>query len=338
MAARSGAAPAVAPAHVPAAPAAIEQLHPPTKAASVSPAYVDNLPDDDGDDAPFGVSDLAAPVAIEEAPVEAPPVTATVTQLRPPSRPQGTSGLRTPLPQYDPTRTLTQRDLVMARLKVSQAMSKVNQDDIVRMGNWYHTISQENLGQTVIVVPIDMRMSRSYFVDGQGVLCRSFDMVQGEGTPGLQCDGTEEERYTAKESERGCPLRLWKRTEGKNIKPPCGISYNYPVLLLDPDDLAEGPTRRAMLSLRGSASKTARMLNTLVTDGDRLGDLHWYEAVFELSLDTETNSRGQRYFVPTIRYLGRAEGSVAERARAFFGQWNPESVRATYEASADDDE
>jgi hypothetical protein len=153
-------------------------------------------------------------------------------------------------PVHDLSRELSTNDVIMPKLKLSQAMSKVNTDDVVRQGNWYVSTTNENLQQDVYIVPVDMQMSYSKFEPGVGVVCRSFDLLHGEGDPGILCEGTEEERATKPPHERGCPFRLWGKDEatGKSIPPKCGKNYNYPVMILDPDDLENGKPTLALLS------------------------------------------------------------------------------------------
>jgi hypothetical protein len=218
------------------------------------------------------------------------------------------------LPRRDLSRELDQRDMVMPKLKISQAMSAVNTAHAtsggstgVQQGNWYVSTSGKNLGKTVYIVPIDMRKSRSLFVTGHGVMCRSFDMVQGEGDPGGLCEGTEEQMYERTEKDRGCPLRLWQRDEetGRNIPPKCGVSYNYPVLILDPEDMQGGRTQPALLSLRSTAAATAKQINTIVTEGN-LADPVWHEVILKLTVEPKSNTRGT-FFVPTVEYVDATE-------------------------------
>lgn len=241
------------------------------------------------------------------------------------------------LPVADPTRQIDPADIVMPKLRLSQAMSKVNADDVVRQGNYYHSTLNDNLGKSVKVIVVDMRKSRSYFQTGQGVLCRSFDLRQGEGDPGLLCEGTEEEMAELPASQRGCPLRLWgeRDASGRSTPPACGINYNYPLLLLDADDPKNGLTRRALFQIRGTATAVARQINSIVTEND----LRWHEAVFELGVEQKSNPKGT-FFVPTVKFLGYAKDLVSpaiqDRARAFATQVNAAAIRASVEDDGDE--
>jgi hypothetical protein len=160
-------------------------------------------------------------------------------------------------------------------------------------------------------------------------------MLQGEGDPGILCEGTPEERATLPANKRGCPLRLWgdRNEQGRSTPPPCGVNYNYPVLILDPDDPENGPTRRAIISLRGSAASIAKAINTMVTEQD----MYWNEAIIELSTEEKSNNKGT-FFVPTARFIGQSSGRAAERAKNFSQQVNAAAVRASVEAVDSDED
>lgn len=245
------------------------------------------------------------------------------------------------LPQanVDRARQLTDRDFVMPKLKMAQGLSKVVQSQTVKLGHWYHTTRNEDLGTSVLFIPVDMRKSRSYFVNGQGILCRSFDMVQGEGTPGILCEGEEDEYYMP-EKDRGCPLRLWTKNEatGKSKKPDCGVNFNYlGVVLLD--GTTEGRISRAILTFRGTASRTAKDINTLVSEFsvDPLNP-DWPSSILRLNIDSRTNSFGT-FSVPVMEYIGPTaeHPRLVEAANALRGLANPNVYRASMEADQDDD-
>lgn len=312
MEARSKPAPVVEDAEIPIKKPAVTPLRPPVIAD-----------EDDSDDEVLVATTIAAPGESLGTAVMG-------------ARPQALS-----LPMHDdPTRTIEANDQIMAKLKLSQAMSKVNTEDIVRQGNWYHSTLSENLGKAVRIIPVDMTKSRSYFVQGQGVMCRSFDMRQGEGDPGLPCEGTDEERATVPESQRGCPLRLWgdRDPETKKSSPPkCGINYNYPVLILDSDDPENGPAKRALLTLRSMGAKVAKAINSIVADAD----VRWHDVVLELGVEQMTNARGT-FYVPTVKFIGYAKTQVSpeiqERARRFAASVNSAAIRATIESTSPDED
>jgi hypothetical protein len=222
------------------------------------------------------------------------------------------------LPMEDLTRKIDVGDMVIPKLRISQAMSKANTlhassrgTDGVQMGNWYNSANNQNFGETVYFVPADMRKTRAMFVQGLGLQCRSFDLVQGQGDPGILCEGTPEERLTVPEQHRGCPLRLWD----DRTPPKCGMTYNFPGFVVLADDI-DNPGREArlvqvMLQLRSTATKTARQLITFVmNEGGRV----WANCLFELTLDAQTNTKGT-FFVPVIDLYDTLDQPQYERIR-----------------------
>lgn len=235
--------------------------------------------------------------------------------------------------QPDPVTTLTRDDVIMPKLKISQAMSKVNKDDLVRQGNWYHTTRNDNLGKKVTILPVGLRKSRSMFKQGEGVICRSYDMRQGEGTPGILCEGTPEEIETLPADERGCPFRLWQTDPEtkRRIPPPCQEAYNYPVLILDPEDMESGRTRRAIVTFRATSVQAAKQINSEILESDT----EWVDNIFEISLVDKQNSRGS-FYVPVAQFVKESSGRVREKAKEFATSVNAKSVRESLERDEDD--
>jgi hypothetical protein len=223
---------------------------------------------------------------------------------------------------------LSSNDVAIPKLKLSQAMSKVNTDDAVRQGNWYISTTSQNLGPEIYIVPVDMQMSYSKFDSGIGVVCRSFDLIHGEGDPGILCEGTEAEieNPDLTPKDRGCPHRLWTKDEatGKNVPPPCGKNYNYPVLILDPDNRQDGKPILAILTLRSTAAQTAKLINSIVTEGV-LTDPVWHETVLKLGVEKKTNTRGT-FFVPTVDYVEETGGRTEKRAAAYAESFHRDSA------------
>lgn len=289
--------------------AALENLEAPPAMATandaVSPAESEALADEIED--AFGPADLS-PQTAQEAPKQGTPVSqanaAASALVGAASVRGGAAGRGLALPQVDLTRQIDASDLIIPKLKLSQAMSKSNTifatsrgAEGVGMGNWYVTSQNKNLGGTVFFVPIDMRKSRSYFVAGQGLMCRSFDMLNGEGDPGGSCQGSMEEMLTMPAEKRGCPLRLWN----DKTPPKCGQTYNFPGFVMADND--GEPDLKSMtqvvLQLRSTATQAAKAINTFVmSEGAGI----WQAVILELGVESKTNTRGT-FFVPTVDFF-----------------------------------
>lgn len=240
----------------------------------------------------------------------------------------------------DLTRKIDQSDLIMPKLKISQAMSAVNKQFSesrgkagVAMGAWYTTTDSKDLGNTVYFVPLDMQKSRGMFVLGQGLVCRSYDLKQGVGDPGIACEGTFEEIHTLPADERGCANRLWGHENGRAIKPPCGLTYNYPgVLISEVEDPAEATKfSTVMLSIRGAASPAAKKLNTVVMSQ---GSGTWTNVLLELTVADRKGPAGE-YYIPEIEFWDTTDApeyaKLKRYAEATARSLNPNAVTATLE-------
>ncbi len=236
----------------------------------------------------------------------------------------------------DRSRMIDQGDFVIPKVKISQGLSKVNIEDKVRQGNWYHTLRNNSLGKSIYIVLVDMRKSQSVFKQGQGVICRSFDLVQGEGDPGILCEGTPREIKLYRASDRGCPLRLWTTNEktNKRVPPECQLAYNFPILLLDSADPENGKVRKAMMTLRSSATKAAANMISIVQDED---EPCWYDHIFKLTLELKTFDNGNTTFIPTVEYVGETNARLKERAKNLAQVVTDQFVRANLESSDTED-
>lgn len=221
------------------------------------------------------------------------------------------------LPQVDLTREITAADMVIPKLRISQAMSKTNTlfqtskgKDGVQQGNWYHSQTGENLGEIVYFIPVDMRKSRAFFQQGQGLMCRSFDLLNGEGDPGGPCEGSYEERLTIPAAHRGCPLRLWN----DKTPPKCGLTYNFVGLIIRQSEI-ENPAKakplQGIMQLRSTATGSAKQMVTVMSNE---GSGVWTNLVVELGIEVKTNPKGI-FYVPTAEFYDTTDAPGFERIR-----------------------
>jgi hypothetical protein len=248
-------------------------------------------------------------------------------------------------PDVDLTKEISAADLVMPKIRLSQAMSEVFREHMrtkgasgVAGGHWYHSTSKTDLGETLYFIPCDMRKSRALFVQGQGLMCRSFDLLQGEGDPGILCEGTYEERHEYPADERGCELRLWTKNEdGSNAPPKCGLTYNYTgIIVLDPEDPEKTKTLSGLLQLRSASTSVAKQMNTIVMEQ---GEGIWRNVLLALGVEEKTNRRGT-FWVPTVDLFDLTTvdewGRVRRVADGLAKSMSPDKLRATLEAEGED--
>lgn len=274
----------------------------------------------------------ADPKKKKKSRTEEPPAVTVKAGKKSKSMALAVSGKHGALALPDASRNIDRGDLIMPKLMISQALSEVNVTGAVPMGNWYNTIRKNGLGKAVYVVPVDMRKSRSIYKQGVGVVCRSFDLVQGEGDPGILCEGTPKEIKTLRESERGCDARLWETDEktGRRIPPECQLAYNFPVLLIsDPKDLEGTKIRKAMLTFRKTATKAATNIISIVQDDD---EPLWYNHIFKLTLELKKFDNGGSAYIPTVTYFGETNERIRDRAKAFAAIVSDQFIRANLES------
>lgn len=273
--------------------------------------------------------ETASPVQVTEDMIQK---TVSIAVVSPTKQNGATASIA--LPQVDRSREITEKDVTIPKLKIAQSMSKVVQDGIVPLGNWYHTSRNRDLGKEVLIIPADMQKTRSYFVQGSGVMCRSFDFVMGEGTPGGLCEGTVQEQSTAAPGEIvGCPLRVWgKRDEktGRSERPKCGENYNFAVIIIEDPEDEDSRLLRGILTFRGTGiTSGAKPIITMKVEDD----YDWWDMVIKVRLAPKTNPLGT-FQVPEVEFVDESTKYPAARARAIklSRVMNSALVRATLEA------
>lgn len=294
-----------------AAPTKPEKIETPEALADLMSTDAADVTEDEIDEA-FGPEDLDPRSQASQRPANSRPASRPTNA--PIVVPEATNarGGAIALPMEDLTRQIGVEDQIIPKLRLSQAMSKANTlyatsrgKEGVSMGNWYNSADGKSLGDTVYFVPVDMRKSRAYFVPGTGLMCRSFDLVQGVGNPGIMCEGTPEERLTVPSEHRGCELRLWN----DRTPPPCGLTYNFPGFVIpEIDDPKNTKPINVILQMRSTSTRAAReMITRVMNDGERI----WSNCIFELGVESQSNAKGT-FFVPTVDLYYTMEEALEE--------------------------
>lgn len=206
-------------------------------------------------------------------------------------------------------------DLVPPRVKVAQQMSKEVAAKKAEAGDFYNTLTGENYGNEMKFLPLQPFMNRVLLVrdenrakveakldvgktkfkfdDGAGVMkCRSLDMVQGVGEPGIEC--------------AQCPLALW---DGRDA-PACTEVYNV-AALSELGDLI-------ILQFSRSSAKVGRKLFSMIRLG-RPGQAPWLR-FYNIKTMEIAGSKGT-YAVPMVTQLQEAPPTeLMGYAKHWFGQ------------------
>jgi hypothetical protein len=161
-------------------------------------------------------------------------------------------------------------------------------------------------------------------------MCRSFDLLNGEGDPGGSCQGSMEEMLTVPAENRGCPLRLWN----DKTPPKCGMTYNFVGLIIRESEI-EDPSKakplRGVLQLRSASTGVAKQINTyMVNEGQGI----WHNLVLELGVEVKTNPRGT-FYVPTVDFYDTTDaegfGRMARQAASMARSMGNMNLRSSLE-------
>lgn len=182
-------------------------------------------------------------------------------------------------------------DLILPRVKVVQQMSAEAAEKKAEPGDFFNTLTGERYGNELTFIPILPFKQRVLLVrserrekieaalgadlsEGDGLKCRSYDMIQGVGEPGIACGQ--------------CPLSQWG--DG-NVPPLCTETYNVSALTDDGDLI--------ILSFSKSGAKTGKRLFSML----RLQSGAPWRRVYKATTTLTRNDQGN-FFVPDVAVVG----------------------------------
>jgi hypothetical protein len=197
-------------------------------------------------------------------------------------------------------------NLILPRVKITQAMSGERTNGLSEAGSFFNTLTNESYGSSLRFIPVHPFMNRVLLVrdqrrtdaenllgvpfsEGDGLKCKSLDMVHGVGEPGIAC--------------AECPLSQWR--EGRQ-PPICSEVYNLGALTEDGDFI--------ILQFQRSSAKAGKQLFSMLrfAGPTALPWSHFYSA----ATHEETIKGKGTFAVPVVtktRDLAPPElGSVAQ--------------------------
>lgn len=180
-------------------------------------------------------------------------------------------------------------DFVPPRVKICQQMSQEVADKKAEAGDFFNTLTGENYGTSLKFVPIQPFKQRIFLVreekraiieaatgisvEGQGLACRSYDMVTGTGDPGGECSQ--------------CPLAVWNERQ----PPFCTETYNVAALT----ELGE----LVFLGFQKSSAKIGKNLFSML----RLSMQAPWSRVYSVTSRQTKNALGN-FYVPDVTREG----------------------------------
>lgn len=225
-------------------------------------------------------------------------------------------------------------DIQMPRLKLLQGLSKAVVDQEAAPGNFWNSLTSENYGPVVKVVPVLGFKNRVYLEQGKGLMCRSIDMLHGIGNPGIVC--------------ADCALKDWPEDRSAG-GPKCRESRNWVGLIVGasgeiarkkgdgtvPTAIDFEEPQFIVLQFTSMASGAAKKLNGLYMNS-RLSNptLTWSDLVFTLTASSAKTDKGA-FFLPEIRPAGRSTDAQKAAAQALLGFISGRTL--VVDVDADDD-
>lgn len=225
---------------------------------------------------------------------------------------------------------LRPQDIVPPRVKVVQQMSAEAQggkDAQAQPGDFYNTLTGQNMGDKITVQPIITFMQRILlvrkekrdrieaklsergieFAEGDGLMCRSYDMVHGRGSPGVEC-------------ETECPLSQWDEIERR--PPLCTETYNVAAM-----DEYGG---LVVLSFQKSSAKVGKRLFSAM----RMRPGHPWTSLYTFRTRSQQNDLGT-FYVPDF-VIDKEPPASDQIAGAF--HWAQQLQGVVIDVSPEDEE
>lgn len=220
-------------------------------------------------------------------------------------------------------------DIALPRIVLTQSLSQAVSDGKAPVGVYWNTLTETVVGGAFHFVPVLPFRNRVRLVVGQGLRCRSIDMVNGQGDPGILCDQCEYKDWPEDAAEGG---------------PKCGVSHNWFGLIvaapkwegaakaktttLTVEPLAE--PEMGVVQWRSMATNTARRLRGLHVRASIVRpNSQWWDRTYLISAEQQTNAKG-KFYVPTVKVHGPTTPDALQMAQramsAIMGtpmQWEP---------------
>lgn len=201
-----------------------------------------------------------------------------------------------------------QGDMTVPQLRLCQSLTPQKTEgeakyiEGLREGEHFNTVTGENYGKLVQIVPLLMYKNRIRFQDreqGGGILCRSDDMITGVGDPGGAC-------ATCKFNQFGSA----KNGEGKGKA--CTEFFNFPVLVI-PEDGEIDSSRLAVKSFKSSGVPVAKEWLAKM----RMRKVDMFGGLYELTSAPKKFSQGTSY-IEIVNNAGFVEAPTYAIAKAVY--------------------
>lgn len=168
-------------------------------------------------------------------------------------------------------------------------------------GEHFNTVTGENYGNLVHIVPLMFFKNRVYFRDkkeGGGILCRSDDMKTGIGEPGGSC--------------ATCPLNQFGSAKGgKGKGKACTEFYNFPSLVIRDGEVS--PNDLVVKSFKSSGVPVAKDWLALM----RLRGIDMFGGIYDLTSVSKKFQEGTSY-LEVVKNAGNVSLEAYQGAKAMY--------------------
>lgn len=156
------------------------------------------------------------------------------------------------------TEKLKAADVTLPFLRLANEKSPAVIDGLVKVGQWYNSVTNESFGESVEVIVLCAIVGQMHFGEygsDEGILCRAADGETADAPNGETVKG----KPTNKCAE--CKFSLWTTDKkGKIVKPECMKQGIFFVTL-------PGTSAPMILVLQSTNFPAARRLNTILASG-----------------------------------------------------------------------
>jgi hypothetical protein len=184
------------------------------------------------------------------------------------------------------------------RIQCAQALSDVVKDSKVKIGSYYSTATQEDLGGQLKFIPLLIKQGAVYMTPEKGLVCRSAD--GRTNMEGKACSS--------------CPHGVYHKTWVDGQPPACSAQINCIVVLPEYNHMA------AVLSFGRSNFKEGKDLVAKIRWSSKINEP--FEGLFTLGSKATNSGKGE-YFAMKIMSMEPVErdmvGQLKEFAEGFKG-------------------
>jgi hypothetical protein len=223
-------------------------------------------------------------------------------------------------------------DLIIPRIKLLHAVSpELEEFDTAKAGEFWHTILQESLGQSLVGIPICVRKTQVLWAprnDSRGILARSRDGIHWDPPQGqfeVQFKGNQT-KYIWKLAPTVAESGLDQFGSSRNDDPrsPPASSLTYEILWWFPErrDLNVA----IILNARGAVKVCQRLLSVI----DAKPVDHYYQ-MYGINSVVAKGPEGQSFFNYAYSSMGYASEEDGDTAHQYYERFKDVAFRASDE-------